>query len=81
MNARFTSLDGIVPAPPPPPVAVAAKLETLVLLGGDSAEAPAVGVSLIGLTFAHSRPTYLDDYEAVSGGDWSFHRGGASPGR
>lgn len=30
-----------------------------------------------GLTVAHSAPTFMNDYEMPSGGDWSIHRGGA----
>lgn len=61
----------------PPSVVVAPKLETIIAIGGTSHTNTAANVSLIGLTIAHSCPTYLESYEAVSGGDWSFHRGGA----
>ncbi len=29
-----------------------------------------------GITFQHTRPTFMDAYEVPSGGDWSIHRGG-----
>ena len=71
---NLTSSDAAMRAPPS--VVVAPRLETVVVIAGSRTN-PAVNVSLIGLTIAHSRPTYLESYEAVSGGDWSFHRGGA----
>lgn len=70
-----TSMDDATRSPPS--VVVAPKLETIIAIEGGSHTKPVANVSLIGLTIAHSRPTYLDSYEAVSGGDWSFHRGGA----
>jgi len=48
---------------------VAAKLETLLAVRGGTEDDVAANVTLQGLTFAHSRPTYLDDYEAISGGE------------
>jgi hypothetical protein len=51
-----------------PTQVVAAQLEEVLVIGGVSAAAPTVGVTLDGITISHSRPTYLDDYEVVSGG-------------
>ena len=56
--------------------AVAPKLETLIAVRGTAHRAQGVtssetqlvrNITIIGITFAHSRPTYLDDYEAISG--------------
>ena len=62
---------------------VAPRLQTLISIRG-AAEDPAGGadgsaknITLKGLTFAHSAPTYLEPYVVPSPGDWSVHRGGA----
>lgn len=62
---------------------IAPRLQTLVSIRG-AAEDPAGGgdgaarnITLRGLTFAHSGPTYLEPYVVPSPGDWSVHRGGA----
>ena len=59
---------------------VAPKLQTLVSIRG-AAEDPASGsdgsaanITLRGLTFSHSAPTYLEPYVVPSPGDWSVHR-------
>lgn len=54
---------------------VAAQLEELIRITGTSA-APVVGVTLAGLTFAHTLTDYMLPYTVPSGGDWSFHDGG-----
>ena len=41
------------------------------------ADGAAKNITLKGLTFAHSGPTYLEPYVVPSPGDWSVHRGGA----
>ena len=58
---------------PPPAGAVSlTQLERLVVLTGSS-DAPVVSVTLDGLTFTASQPTYLTrPFRAPSGGDWSF---------
>jgi hypothetical protein len=38
---------------------------------------PVGHVTLSGFRIAHTEKTLLDDYEALSGGDWTIHRGGA----
>jgi hypothetical protein len=49
-----------------------ASLEGLITITG-SAENPAVGIALNGLTITGNRPSYLSKpYKAPSGGDWSF---------
>ena len=48
-------------------------LSTLVSIRGVGAR----NVTLDGLTFRHSRPTFLQKYESLPGGDWSIYRGGA----
>ena len=42
-----------------------------------SKAAPAVGITLANLTFAHTAPTFMRPFESGGGGDWSFYRGGA----
>lgn len=48
---------------------VAPVLSTVVHIEG------AENVSFTGITFTETRATYLDQYEAPSGGDWTVHRG------
>eukprot|EP01051_Picozoa_sp_SAG22_P015732 SAG22_NODE_2100_length_3015_cov_2.342250_4_plen_271_part_00 len=62
---------------------VVPRLQTLVSIRG-AAEDPAGGsdgaaknITLKGLTFAHSAPSYFAPYVVPSPGDWSVHRGGA----
>lgn len=55
---------------------VAGMLATILTLQGTPRD-PVVGVELLGLTFAHTRATFMERYEVPSGGDWSIHRGGA----
>ena len=38
---------------------------------------PVKNVTFANLTFAHTASTFLEPYEAPSGGDWAIHRGGA----
>ena len=59
---------------------VAPQLQTLVSIRG-AAEDPASGsdgsvtnITLRGLAFSHSAPTYLEPYVVPSPGDWSVHR-------
>ena len=51
-------------------------LATLIRLNGTRNKSVR-DVQLHGLTFTHSRTTYMEKYEVPSGGDWSIHRGGA----
>lgn len=62
----------------PPPAAgwVAGQLENLISLEG-TAELPVTDVALAGITFAYTEPTFLRPFTAPSGGDWTFHDGGA----
>ena len=55
---------------------VASRLKTLMSING-SASSPVTNIAVVGFTFAHAAPTFLDDYEVPSAGDWSVHRGGA----
>jgi hypothetical protein len=55
---------------------VAAQLPELIRITG-SAAAAVTGVTLQGLTFAHTSTDYFLPYTVPSGGDWSFHDGGA----
>lgn len=56
---------------------IAAELQHIVAIVGSSAERPVSNITIRGITFSHSAPTYMEPYEAVSGGDWSFFRDGA----
>ncbi|MGC2637473.1 MAG: right-handed parallel beta-helix repeat-containing protein [Acidobacteriaceae bacterium] len=42
-----------------------------------SQSAPVRNVTVKGVRFAHTRPTYMDRYDVPSLSDWSIHRGGA----
>ena len=50
---------------------VASQIETVLVLDG------AAGVTLSGLTIAHTLTDYMLPYTVPSGGDWSYHDGGA----
>ena len=54
----------------------APRLKTLVEFRG-TAITPVMGVSMSGFNLTGAAQTFLDSYEAPSGGDWSVHRGGA----
>ena len=51
-------------------------LESVAAFKGTQAS-PVRHVSLSGFRIAHTRSTFLDEYEAPSLGDWTIHRGGA----
>lgn len=55
---------------------VASTLITLISLQG-ARDAPVTNVTLSGLTFSSSRPTFMQKYRVVSEGDWAIYRGGA----
>ena len=58
---------------PPPAGAVAVGLLHELLTVTGTAATPAAGISLRGLTFTASNPTFLSQpFKAPSGGDWSF---------
>lgn len=42
-----------------------------------SQEAPTTHITLSRFRITHTERTILDEYEALSGGDWTIHRGGA----
>ena len=52
------------------------QLETLVRLAG-SRENPVSHIAFRGFRFAHTRTTFMEEYEVPSTGDWGVHRGGA----
>jgi len=57
---------------------VAGQLDNIVALEGTPPPAaPIEGISLAGLTLAHTEPTFLRHFSASGGGDWSFQDGGA----
>jgi hypothetical protein len=53
---------------------VATQLETVITAQGNQSH-PVVGVTLDGLELSHSTVSYLEPYEAPTGGGWSGHRG------
>jgi hypothetical protein len=55
---------------------VASTLITLISLRGDR-DAPVTDVTISGLTFSSTRPTFMQKYRVVSGGDWAIYNGGA----
>jgi hypothetical protein len=63
-------------APPPNDGWVAGQLMNLVSALGSPA-APVANVVLAGLTFEHTEPTFLEPFTVPSGGDMSYHDGGA----
>ena len=63
-------------AAPPADGWVAAQLDGLVRVTG-AAGVPARGITLQGLAFMHTRTTFLEPFTVPSGGDMSFHDGGA----
>ena len=60
---------------PFPTAFVAAQLPCILSMEG-TRWAPVSGVTISGLTFAHTSSTYLRRYSKPSGGDWSVHAGG-----
>lgn len=54
---------------------VAAQLAELIRVTGSHA-APVTGVTLSGLTFAHTLTDFFFPFTVPSGGDWSYHDGG-----
>ena len=56
---------------------VAPRLKRLIeVMGENSMDRTADGITLRGLTFAHTATTFMEPYEVPSPGDWSIHRGG-----
>lgn len=55
---------------------VATQIENLITISGTS-DAPATGITIANITFAHTEPTFMKPFEVPSGGDWSFYRGAA----
>ena len=51
-------------------------LPRVIQFRGSSAN-PVEYISMVGFNVSRAAPTYLDSYEAPSGGDWAIHRGGA----
>ena len=61
---------------PPPAVVYVDQMPRVLQFRGD-ADDPVHHLTLRGFNVTHASPTYLESYEAPSGGDWSIHRGGA----
>ena len=55
---------------------VASTLITLISLEG-SRDAAVTNITISGLTFSGTRPTFMQKYSVVSDGDWAIYRGGA----
>jgi len=64
-------------AAPPTDGWVAGQLDNLVTLAGEPPENPVTNIVLAGLTFEFSEPTFMKPFTVASGGDWSYHDGGA----
>ena len=66
-------------AAPPPATAVYEGLQqaTLVHVAGSSMGAPVTGLTLRGLGFRDTAPTYMEPHGVPSGGDWALERYGA----
>ena len=64
------------PPPSPSTAFIATQADSLLRLEG-SAAAPVTGVSLTGLAFAHTAPTFMRPFAMASGGDWSVRRDAA----
>lgn len=52
-------------------------LTRLIQFRGSDSNTPVKYISFVGMNISRSAPTYMQSYEAPSGGDWSIHRGGA----
>ena len=63
---------------PPPPATgfVAGQVKNLISVIGTAAT-PVFNISFTGLTFSYSEATFLDPFQVPSGGDMSYHDGGA----
>ena len=58
------------------PDLVATDLQTLIKIEGQYGD-PVKNIEMRGLGFRDAEKTYLEQWHAPSGGDWSLHRGGA----
>eukprot|EP00536_Pseudo-nitzschia_multiseries_P009505 jgi/Psemu1/23367/gm1.23367_g len=57
---------------------VAPRLRRIInIVGENSNDRIAEGITISGITFAHTATTFMEPYEVPSPGDWSIHRGGA----
>jgi len=54
----------------PPGALIATQLDSLLRMEGTS-DAPVVNVSILGITFSHTQPTFMKPFAMTSGGDWS----------
>ena len=74
-NALYVMFNATAP-PSAATALIATRLDSLLRLEG-SADAPVVNVSLSGLTFTQTAPTYMKPSTMCSGGDWSVRRDAA----
>ena len=63
-------------APNSDDVFIAAQMDNLISILGDTG-VPAVDIELAGIAFMHTLTTFMKPFTVGSGGDWSFHDGGA----
>jgi len=63
-------------APNSDDVFIAAQMDNLISIVGDTG-VPAVVIELAGISFMHTLTTFMKPFTVGSGGDWSFHDGGA----
>ena len=67
----YVMVNNTAPAPSADSAFIATRLDSLLRVNG-SAAAPATGVAVRGVTFAHTAPTFMKPFASASGGDWSL---------
>ena len=58
-----------------PSMGIGSNLKTVLSIQGSS-DNPVQNITITGITFAHTSPTFFEPYEVPSGGDWAIYRGG-----
>jgi len=66
----YVMFNSSAPAPSAATAFITTRADSLLRLEG-SASAPVAGVTLSGLTFSHTAPTFMKPFASASGGDWS----------
>ena len=67
----YVMYNNSAPNPSPSTTFIVTSIDSLVRLNG-TAVAPVVGVTISGLTFSHTSPTFMKPFASASGGDWSL---------
>ena len=79
IDASTNTLYAMFNTSTPPGVAttlIPTRLDSLLRLEGN-ADAPVSNISILGITFSHTSPTYNKSYTMASGGDWSVRKDAA----